>query len=238
MLKCAMRAMVLDSPGQALREIEIPQPRPGSGEVLVRVSTCAVCRTDCHIIAGQLPNPKLPLVLGHEIVGYVAEAGQVAKSFPPRRPRWHPLASWTCGKCRFCLSGREIYAITPVLRVIRLMAVMPSIRSRISGFVFPLPAVYSDLEAAPLLCAGLIGYRSLLKTGEAVQLGIFGFGAAAHLVTQVARTQGRNVFAFTRPGDARAQAFAKRLGAVWAGDSDTRPPVPLDAAIIFLLLVN
>ena len=203
------------------------------GEVLIRVRACAVCRTDLHVLDGELPNPKLPLVPGHEIVGTVVEAGSGANWFPVGARVGVPWLGWTCGKCVFCLSDRENLCDRARFTGYTLDGGYAEYAVADERFCFPLPQNCTDAEAAPLLCAGLIGYRSLGKTGAAKRIGIYGFGAAAHIITQVARYQGREIYAFTRPGDFDGQQFAKSLGAVWAGDSETLPPEPLDAAIIF-----
>ena len=228
-----MRAMILEKPGQALREVDLPKPRPGANEVLVQVRACAVCRTDLHVIDGELPNPKLPLVPGHEIVGVIAEKGERAQRFKIGDRVGIPWLGWTCGECEFCRGGRENLCDHARFTGYTLDGGYADFAVADERFCFPIPNNFSDAEAAPLLCAGLIGYRSLAKTGNARRLGIYGFGAAAHIVAQVAKFQGREIFAFTRRGDAEAKQFAKSLGAIWAGDSETPPPVPLNAAIIF-----
>jgi propanol-preferring alcohol dehydrogenase len=225
--------MVLFEPRQALRLTELPAPTPGLGQVLVRVSTCAVCRTDLHVLDGELPKPKLPLVPGHEIVGRVAALGEGVTRLEVGERVGIPWLGWTCGECRFCQTQRENLCDHAKFTGYTLDGGYADYTVADARFCFHLPDSYSDAEAAPLLCAGLIGYRSLVKVGDARRLGIYGFGGAAHIVTQVARHQGREVFAFTRPGDTAAQAFAKSLGAVWAGDSSSSPPEPLDAAILF-----
>jgi propanol-preferring alcohol dehydrogenase len=228
-----MRAMVLTQAGQALRLTKPPIPKPVAGQVLVKVSACAVCRTDLHVVDGDLANPKLPLVPGHEIVGHVVEVGTGVDQFKAGERVGIPWLGWTCGDCNFCWSGRENLCDRARFTGYTLDGGYADYTIADARFCFRLPDGYSDAEAAPLLCAGLIGYRSLKMAGDARRLGIYGFGAAAHIVAQVARHQGREVFAFTRPGDAVAQEFAKSLGAVWAGDSTSPPPQPLDAAIIF-----
>jgi propanol-preferring alcohol dehydrogenase len=201
--------------------------------VLVRVRACAVCRTDLHVVDGELPDPKLPLVPGHEIVGAVEETGPAATRFSRGDRVGIPWLGWTCGECRFCRSGRENLCERARFTGYTLDGGYAEFTVADERFCFPIPPAYTDVEAAPLLCAGLIGYRSLLKAGDARRLGIYGFGAAAHIVAQVARHQGRELYAFTRPGDVAAQDFARQLGAVWAGGSDEFPPQALDAAIIF-----
>ncbi len=228
-----MRAMVLETPGQPLRELEIPTPRLQSGHLLVHVRACAVCRTDLHVVDGELPRPKLPLVPGHEIIGVVAECAPDVSAYHVGDRVGIPWLGWTCGRCAFCQSGRENLCDLARFTGYTLDGGYAEYVLADARFCFPIPNFCSDVEAAPLMCAGLIGFRSLSKAGPARRLGLYGFGAAAHIVVQVARYQGREVYAFTRPGDRAGQAFAKELGAVWAGDSDQRPPLPLQAAIIF-----
>ncbi len=228
-----MRAMVLERPGEPLVAAERPRPEPGPGQVLLRVLACGVCRTDLHVADGELPDPKLPLVLGHEIVGEVAALGAGVEGLAAGDRIGVPWLGWTCGECAFCASGRENLCGRARFTGYRLDGGYAEFAVADRRFCFPLPAGYSDAEAAPLLCAGLIGYRALTLAGEARRLGLYGFGAAAHILAQIARNQGREVFAFTRPGDAEGQAFARRLGATWAGGSDERPPEELDAALIF-----
>jgi propanol-preferring alcohol dehydrogenase len=228
-----MRAMVLSRPGQALRESDLAMPEPGRGQVLVKVRACAVCRTDLHVIDGELTGPKLPLVPGHEIVGEIVERGEDSKRFAIGARVGIPWLGWTCGQCCFCRTDRENLCGQARFTGYTLDGGYADYVLADQRFCFSLPDLYSDPAAAPLLCAGLIGYRSLAKTGDAKRIGIYGFGAAAHIVTQVARYQGRDVYAFTRPGDFDAQQFARGLGAAWAGDSGQVPPAALDAAIIF-----
>ncbi|MBI2924426.1 MAG: zinc-dependent alcohol dehydrogenase family protein [Verrucomicrobia bacterium] len=228
-----MRAMVLEQPRQPLRELDLPTPTPGRGAVLVRVRACAVCRTDLHVVDGELPRPRLPLVPGHEIVGTVVERGEGAERFAVGERVGIPWLGWTCGACSFCMSQRENLCDEARFTGYTLDGGYADYTLADERFCFRIPDSYSDAEAAPLLCAGLIGYRSLVKAGDARRLGIYGFGAAAHIVAQIARFQGREIYAFTRPGDAPAQQFARSLGAVWVGDSTASPPEPLDAAIIF-----
>ena len=199
----------------------------------MKVAACAVCRTDLHVLDGELPNPKLPLVPGHEIVGTVVEKGRAAHRFKVGNRVGIPWLGWTCSECEFCRNGRENLCDRARFTGYTVDGGYAEFTVADERFCFPIPQSYSEAEAAPLLCAGLIGFRSLTKTGNAKRLGIYGFGVAAHIVTQVARFQGREVFAFTRQGDTEAQAFAKSLGAVWAGGSETAPPEKLDAAIIF-----
>jgi propanol-preferring alcohol dehydrogenase len=228
-----MRAMVFEGVGTPLREAELEQPVPGPREVRLRVRGCGVCRTDLHIVDGELAEPKLPLVLGHQIVATVAERGPDAKRFEPGELVGVPWLGWTCGRCRYCRSGRENLCDNARFTGYTIDGGYAEEAVADERFCFPLPDGYPGLQAAPLLCAGLIGYRSLRLAGDAERLGLYGFGAAAHIICQVARAQGRRVFAFTRPGDESAAAFARSLGAEWAGSSSEQPPDPLDAAIIF-----
>ena len=228
-----MRAMVLSEPGTPLRESELPAPEPGAGEVLLQVRACGVCRTDLHVLDGELPDPKLPLVLGHEIVGRVVARGQGAARFDVGARVGVPWLGRTCGVCDYCRSGRENLCRRAQFTGYTLDGGYAEYALADERYCFTLSDDYDDAAVAPLLCAGLIGYRSLMMSGDARRLGIYGFGAAAHIVAQVARHQGREVYAFTRPGDAAAQEFARSQGAVWAGDSTVRPPEELDAAILF-----
>ncbi len=228
-----MRAMLLETPRQPLRAVDLPMPKPAATQVLVKVAACAVCRTDLHVVDGELPNPKLPLVPGHEIVGTIVETGRGAERFKIGDRVGIPWLGWTCGECQFCRSGRENLCDRARFTGYTLDGGYAELTVADERFCFRIPDVYSDDEAAPLLCAGLMGYRSLAKTGDAKHLGIYGFGAAAHIIAQVAKFQGREIFAFTRRGDSEAQTFAKSLGAVWVGDSETSPPEQLNAAIIF-----
>jgi propanol-preferring alcohol dehydrogenase len=228
-----MRAMLLEAPGTGLREADLPQPEPGPEQLLIRVRACGVCRTDLHVVDGELPNPKLPLVPGHEVVGIVAKKGARVDRFNEGDRVGVPWLGRTCGVCRFCLGGRENLCDRPGFTGYTLDGGYAEYTLADQRYCFSIPAAYGDAEAAPLLCAGLIGYRSLVLAGDARRLGIYGFGAAAHIVAQVARHQGRQVYAFTRPGDAKAQRFSRELGAVWAGDSMSLPPEELDAAILF-----
>jgi propanol-preferring alcohol dehydrogenase len=228
-----MHAMILEAPRTPLRLADRPAPRPGPEQVLIRVHACGVCRTDLHVVDGELPDPKLPLVPGHEIVGTVAAMGERVDRFAVGDRVGVPWLGFTCGVCPYCRSGRENLCDRPLFTGYQTDGGYAEQTVADQRYVFPLPASYGDAEAAPLLCAGLIGYRSLRMAGDARRLGLYGFGAAAHLIAQVARHQGRQVFAFTRPGDQGAQQFARALGAAWAGGSDTLPPEPLDAAILF-----
>jgi alcohol dehydrogenase, propanol-preferring len=225
-----MRAMVLDSAREPLRLAELPDPQPGPGEVLLEVFACAVCRTDLHVVDGELPDPKLPLVVGHQIVGRVLEGGE---RFGPGERVGVPWLGWTDGDCRFCRSGRENLCDRAVFTGYTRDGGYAERVVADERFCFPVPDGYPDLQAAPLLCAGLIGWRSLKLTGDAERLGFYGFGSSAHIVAQVARHQGRRVFALVRPGDAEGAAFALERGAEWAGPSDELPPEELDAAIVF-----
>ncbi len=228
-----MRAMVLERPRAPLVARDIPDPAPGPGQVLLRIRACAVCRTDLHVIDGDLHDPKLPLVLGHEIVGTVAARGADATRFEVGARVGVPWLGWTCGECRYCRSNRENLCIRARFTGYQIDGGYAECCVADERFCFALPDAYDDAHAAPLLCAGLIGYRALRAAGDAAVLGLYGFGAAAHLIAQVAESQGRRVFAFTRPGDTASQHFARQLGAKWAGGSDQSPPVELDAAILF-----
>jgi propanol-preferring alcohol dehydrogenase len=225
-----MRAMRVHAPGKPLALDEVPVPRPAAGEVLVRVLACGVCRTDLHVADGDLTECAYPLIPGHEIVGRVEKAG---KRFAAGMRVGIPWLGWTCGACEYCASGRE--NLCPQARFTGYTRDGGFAEHVVADerFCFALPERYGDAEVAPLLCAGLIGYRSYAMAGSAKRLGLYGFGAAAHILAQLARAQGREVYAFTRPGDTGAQAFAKRLGAKWAGGSNQIPPEPLDAAILF-----
>jgi alcohol dehydrogenase, propanol-preferring len=228
-----MRAQILIAPGRPLVAADLPAPRPRPGEVLIRVHACAVCRTDLHVVDGELPNPKLPLVPGHEIVGTVVENGAGAGRFAPGARVGVPWLGWTCGACDYCRSGRENLCDKARFTGYQIDGGYAEMTLADERYCFAIPHGFGDVEAAPLMCAGLIGYRTLRLAGEGERLGIYGFGAAAHILAQVARHQGRRIFAFTRPGDKEAQDFARRLGAEWAGGSDETPPEPLDAALIF-----
>jgi propanol-preferring alcohol dehydrogenase len=228
-----MRAMVMEAARKPLVLREVPTPRPGPGQVLLKVSACAVCRTDLHVLDGELPEPKLPLIPGHEIVGRIEARGEGVVDFAIGDRVGVPWLGWTCGECRFCRSGQENLCDRARFTGYTIDGGYAEFTLADARFCFPLRGEIDDVAAAPLLCAGLIGYRSLRKTGDPHRLGIYGFGAAAHIVTQVARYEGRAIFAFTRPGDDAAQTFARRLGAAWAGSSAEMPPELLDAAIIF-----
>jgi propanol-preferring alcohol dehydrogenase len=228
-----MRAMVLEAQRHPLRLSCVAEPEPGPGQVKVRVHACAVCRTDLHVVDADLTHPKLPLVPGHEIVGTVAQIGEGVGRFRPGDRVGVPWLGWTCGECAFCRSGRENLCPEARFTGYQIDGGYAEYAVADQRFCFAIPAEYTDTEAAPLLCAGLIGYRALSMTGDGKRLGIYGFGAAAHIIAQVARWQRREVYAFTSPGDLQAQAFARELGAVWAGGSDEPSPAPLGAAIIF-----
>jgi propanol-preferring alcohol dehydrogenase len=228
-----MRRMELQEPGRPLRLVTGEPGRPGPGQVLVRVSACGVCRTDLHIVDGELPALGHPVVPGHEIVGTVVEGGPGGHRFAAGQRIGVPWLGWTCAECAYCRTGRENLCDRAKFTGYHLPGGYADYAVADARHCFPIPEGYSDAEAAPLLCAGLIGYRALAMAGDAQRLGIYGFGAAAHIVAQVARFQGRRLFAFTRPGDAAARKFALESGASWAGDSDAMPPEPLDAAILF-----
>jgi propanol-preferring alcohol dehydrogenase len=228
-----MRAVVFEGRGRPLRPVELEDPRPGPGQVLIRVRACGVCRTDLHVLDGELPSPKLPLVLGHEIVGLVEQCGEGVLGLERGDRVGVPWLGWTCGTCPYCRSGRENLCDHARFTGYQIDGGYAELTVADHRFCFPLPPGMSDAEAAPLLCAGLIGYRCLSMAGPAARLGVYGFGAAAHILVQVARHEGRRVFAFTRPGDEDAQRFARSLGVAWAGDATGPPPELLDAAIIF-----
>jgi propanol-preferring alcohol dehydrogenase len=225
--------MILTAPKSGLCQVELAEPEPGPEQVLIRVRACGVCRTDLHVVDGELPDPKLPLVPGHEVVGMVVRKGERVDRFREGDRVGVPWLGRTCGTCRFCLAGRENLCDRPGFTGYTLDGGYAEYTLADQRYCFPVPAAFGDAEAAPLLCAGLIGYRSLALAGDARRLGIYGFGAAAHIVAQVARHQGREVYAFTRPGDEEAQRFARDLGAAWAGDSTSQPPEELDAAILY-----
>lgn len=228
-----MRAMVLEKPGSELRMVEMPVPEPAAGRVLLRVHACAVCRTDLHVLDGELTDPKLPLIPGHEIIGSVAAAGRGASKFAPGDRVGVPWLGHTCGACLYCCDGRENLCDNALFTGYQIDGGYAEYCVADERFCFPIPDSYPDIQAAPLLCAGLIGYRAYRMTEEAKTLGLYGFGAAAHILAQVARHDGKRIFAFTRPGDTESMDFALGLGAEWAGESTAEPPEPLDAAIIF-----
>jgi len=228
-----MRAMQLEAPRQPLQFRDLPIPVPAPGQVLIRTRACGVCRTDLHVVDGDLTQGKLPIIPGHEIVGEVVELGPGTTGLASGQRVGVPWLGYTCGQCRYCRAGHENLCDRARFTGYHLDGGYAEYVVADARYCFPLPEAYSDAQAAPLLCAGLIGYRALSMAGDARRLGIYGFGAAAHIVSQVARYQGREVYAFTRPGDSQAQAFARELGAVWAGDSASPAPEVLDAAIIF-----
>ncbi len=229
-----MRAMVFEKAGQPLREKEVPVPEPGPNQVLLRVHACGVCHTDLHIVDGELTQPKVPLILGHEIVGTVVRAGRETGRFQPGDRVGVPWLGYTDNTCKFCQRGQENLCENAQFTGYTLDGGYAEYAAPYEQYCFPIPDEYEDAEAAPLLCAGLIGYRTYRMAGENVEtLGIYGFGAAAHIIAQIAVHQGKKIYAFTRPGDTEGQKFARRLGAVWADDSTKLPPVKLDAALIF-----
>jgi propanol-preferring alcohol dehydrogenase len=225
--------MILDVPGEPLRVAEVASPEPGEGQVLLRVHCCAVCRTDLHVVDGELPDPRLPLIPGHQIVGTVERIGEHTDGFTVGERVGVPWLGWTDGECRYCLSGRENLCENARFTGYQIDGGYAEYALADGRFCFSIPESYPDLQAAPLLCAGLIGHRSLRFAGDAERLGLYGFGASAHIVAQVAAHEDRRVFAFTRPGDEEAKDFARELGAEWAGSSEEAPPEELDAAIIF-----
>lgn len=225
--------MVLERQRQPLRPAELPEPTPAAGQVQLEVRACGVCRTDLHILDGDLTEPKLPLVMGHQIVGVVREAGEGAERFAPGDRVGVPWLGWTDGECRYCRSGRENLCDHAKFTGYDIDGGYAEVAVADERFCFPIPEGYPDLQAAPLLCAGLIGYRALRLVGDAERIGFYGFGAAAHILCQVAVHEGRRVFAFTREGDTETQAFARELGAEWAGGADEAPPEELDGAIVF-----
>ncbi len=228
-----MRAMVLEQPGRPLRLTELPQPVPRDGQLLLAVEACGVCRTDLHLLDGELPDPVLPVVPGHEIVARVAGLGPGVQGWRLGQRVGVPWLGWTCGQCRFCTSGRENLCDRARFTGYQLHGGYAEYTLADARYCLALPEEPAAEHLAPLLCAGLIGYRALRMAGDPQRLGVYGFGAAAHLITQLARAQGREVFAFTRPGDGASQEFARSLGANWAAGTDEAPPQPLDAALIF-----
>lgn len=225
--------MILDEVRKPLRLTDAPDPVPGPGQVLVRVQACGVCRTDLHVVDGDLARPKLPLIPGHQVVGTVAALGPGAGRFQVGRRIGIPWLGGSCGRCDYCRAGRENLCDHARYTGYQMDGGFAEWAAADERFCFPLPEGYPDLQAAPLLCAGLIGYRALRMAGDARRIGFYGFGASAHILAQVAKYEGRKIYAFTRPGDAASQEFARSLGAEWAGGSDELPPAPLDAAIIF-----
>jgi propanol-preferring alcohol dehydrogenase len=228
-----MRAMLFDAPGQPLRSATVADPTPSADQVLVKVGACGLCRTDLHVIDGELTHPKLPLIPGHQVVGEVVDIGAAVETVRVGDRIGIPWLGWTCGVCEFCRSGRENLCDKARFTGYDIDGGYAEYTVADSRFCFPIDRSFSDIEAAPLLCAGLIGYRSLRMAGDGLRLGLYGFGASAHIVAQVARYQGRRVYAITRPGDVASQHFALHLGAVWAGGTDETLPEQLDAAIIF-----
>jgi len=229
----AMRAMILEQPRQPLQLREVATPLPKPGQLRVRVATCAVCRTDLHIVDGELPEPKLPLIPGHQIVGHIEKIGEGVERFSIGERIGIPWLGWTDGGCHYCRSNRENLCDNACFTGYTIDGGYAEFAVADARFCFHLPDNYDDVSVAPLLCAGMLGFRSLRKTGDVRRLGIYGFGNAAHLIAQVALYEGRQIFAFTRPGDKAGQEFARKLGAIWAGGSDEMPPEQLDAAIIF-----
>lgn len=227
-----MRAMVLEKLRQPLKLKEVPRPHPGKGQLLLKVHACGVCRTDLHVVDGELPDPILPIIPGHQVVGTVVENGPDTH-IPIGTRIGVPWLGGSCGSCPYCLSNRENLCDKAVYTGFHVNGGFADFCVANEAFCFPLPASYSDIQVAPLLCAGLIGYRALRFTGDAKTLGFFGFGASAHILVQLARFQGKEVYAFTRPGDTPGQEYAISLGAAWAGSSEEKPPKLLDAAIIF-----
>src|SRR5438477_2911671 len=228
-----MRAMVLEKPRQRLMPLDVAKPKPDAGQLLVRLSACAVCRTDLHIVDGELPDPKLPLIPGHQIVGHIEQVGTGVEKFSIGNRVGIPWLGWTDGKCVYCRSNRENLCDRARFTGYTIDGGYGEFVVADARFCFHLPEQYDDVDIAPLLCAGMLGYRSYRKTGDARRLGIYGFGNAAHLIAQIAIYQGREIFAFTRPGDKAGQESARKLGTTWAGGSDEMPPKKLDAAIIF-----
>jgi propanol-preferring alcohol dehydrogenase len=225
--------MILERPPRPLRLAELPEPAAGRGQVLISVHACGVCRTDLHIADGELSEPKLPLVMGHQIVGTVVGGGEGAERFAEGQRVGVPWLGWTCGECRYCRGGRENLCDRARFTGYDVDGGYAELAVADERFCFPIPEGYPDEQAAPLLCAGLIGYRALRLVGDAERIGFYGFGASAHILCQVAAHQGRRVFAFTKPGDEEGQAFARELGAEWAGGSDEAPPEEIDGAIVF-----
>lgn len=228
-----MYAMQMQQPRQALRYVELDKPEPQQNEVLIKIKACGICRTDLHVVDGELKNPKLPLIPGHQIVGCIEKLGKTVAGFKQNQRVGVPWLGGSCGQCSYCLTARENLCEKARFTGYQIDGGFAQYCVADARFCFPIPEGYPDYQAAPLFCAGLIGYRAWLKTGEAKHLGLYGFGAAAHLLIQVARQQGQSVYAFTSPGDKAAQDFAYQLGASWAGGSDQEAPRPLDAVIIF-----
>lgn len=229
----SMQAMVLDKPGQTVHMRSVLRPQPTPDQLLIKIAACAVCRTDLHVVDGELLNPKLPIIPGHEIVGHVVSCGINVHNFAIGERIGIPWLGWTCGHCRYCRNGHENLCAEAKFTGYQIDGGYAEYTVADARYCFRIPEIYDDVEAAPLLCAGLIGYRALKMAGNADRIGIYGFGAAAHILAQILRYQGRKLFAFTRPGDVAAQDFASKMGTAWVGDSDTMPPEELDAAIIF-----
>lgn len=232
-MTATMRSILFDGDPGSVRPAEMPVPAPGRGQILVKVRACAVCRTDLHVIDGELPNPKRPVVPGHEVIGEVAALGAGIGHFRTSDRVGVPWLGWTCGECRYCREDRENLCDRAGFTGYTRDGGFAEYMVADERFAFPIPAAFAETEAAPLMCAGLIGYRALRMAGAAETLGLYGFGAAAHILAQVALHQGRTIYASTKPGDDKGQAFARNLGAAWAGDSETAPPGDMDAAIIF-----
>jgi alcohol dehydrogenase, propanol-preferring len=228
-----MRAMLMEKPRQGLKLVDLERPNPGQNEVLIKVRACGLCRTDLHVVDGELSDPKQPVILGHQIVGTIEKLGKAVRNFQIGQRVGVPWLGRSCGRCHFCLTGRENLCDQARFTGYQIDGGFADYCVADHRFCFPIPRGYPDYQAAPLFCAGLIGYRALLKAGDAQHLGLYGFGAAAHILIQVARYQNRQVYAFTSPGDTAAQDFAYQLGASWAGGSDEPAPLLLDAAIIF-----
>ncbi|MFZ1685351.1 MAG: zinc-dependent alcohol dehydrogenase family protein [Candidatus Zixiibacteriota bacterium] len=228
-----MRAMVLDNQRQPLRLLDLPNPTAAPGEMLIKVHACGLCRTDLHVVDGELTEPNLPLIPGHQIVGTVADNSQGSGRFSIGERVGVPWLGWSCGECEYCRSDRENLCDRARYTGYQMNGGFAEYCVADERFCFRIPLGYPDIQAAPLLCAGLIGYRALRMAGDARRIGFYGFGASAHILLQVAKYQGRKVYAFTREGDSASQQFARQLGAVWAGNSEEESPVPLDAAIIF-----
>jgi len=228
-----MHAQVMERPGSALRAADVAVPVPGPGQLLIRVAACGVCRTDLHVVDGELPQPKTPLVPGHEIVGRVAQVGAAAGAYAAGERVGVPWLGWTCGACAYCRRGQENLCASARFTGYQIDGGYAEYAVADARYCFRIPEMYGDADAAPLLCAGLIGYRALRLAGDARRVGLYGFGAAAHVLAQICVRQGREVHAFVRPGDREAQVFARELGAAWCGESTELPPAPLDAAIVF-----
>jgi len=228
-----MRAMILEKQGEILKEQDVPVPEPKDGQLQIQIAACGICRTDLHVLDGDLKHPKLPLIMGHQIVGNVTKIGGNKSSFKVGDRVGVPWLGWSCGECKFCKSGRENLCDDAEYTGYQIDGGFAEYCTADERFCFPIPKDYPDLQAAPLLCAGLIGYRAFRMCGDAEKIGFYGFGSAAHILIQVARHLNRKVYAFTREGDTKSQKFAIKLGAEWAGNSEENPPEPLDAAIIF-----